>query len=222
MAKILIVEDEEITAFSLEMFCQSFGYTTLESVNNYDDAIASIRQNHPDLLICDIELHGPKNGLDIASIAQKQYAIPTLFLTAYYNEEIHNRAKDLDFYGYILKPYQEKELEATLKLAFHHITQNQPYTQRYIDIRQYVFDMKTRTLYNETEVLPLSKKSRRLLYRLLLSPNETRPYRDIIDYVYEGEAASLDTLRHLVRRTRSVFDYDAIKSIRNIGYVFLL
>ncbi len=218
MSKILIIEDEEVTAFALELFCQKLGYTVLETVNHYDAAIQSIIQNHPDLLLCDIELNEIKSGLDIAKVAQDTYNIPSIFLTAYYDNEILKQAKHIDFYGYILKPYKEQELEATLKLAFNQIRKNQPYTKRYIEIGHYIFDMKTKKLFDDLKEIILSKKAQRLLYFLLLHPNECKQYHEIIDYVYEGDTVSLDTLRQLVRRTRQYFNDDYIKASRNIGY----
>jgi two-component system response regulator len=166
MSKILIIEDEEITAFALEVFCEKLGYTVLDSVNNYDDAINLIHQKKPDLIITDIEIEGERSGLDIALIAQDKYNIPSIFLTAYYNDNILKKAKNINFHGYIIKPYKEDELEATIKIALYQMERNQPLTERYIEIGDYIFDKKESTLYNETEEITLSKKSKRLFYYL--------------------------------------------------------
>ena len=218
MPKILIVEDEEITAFALELFCENLGYTVLDTVNNYEEALHLIHHEHPDLIISDIELNDTKNGLDIALEAQEKYGIPTIFLTAYYNEEILKQAKNIHFYGYIVKPYKEKELEATLKLALYQNNKEKKATTRYVDICDYVFDMKTSTLYNDILEINLSKKSKRLLYFLALHQGELKTYSEIIDYVYEGEEKTLDSLRHIIKRLRQNIGESCIKASRNIGY----
>ena len=222
MPSILILEDEEVTALTLEVFCQRLGYTVFESVNDYDSALQALGKHHPDLLLCDIVLEGSKNGLEVAQYAQDHYGIPSVLLTAYYNDAILSQAKHLDFHGYILKPYKEKELEATLRLVFHKIAKNRPYPQRYFEMPHRIFDMKTQKLFDDEAEIHLSQKSRRLIYYLLLYFGETREYNDIIDYVYHGDDVSLDTLRQLVRRTRKAFEHDPIRAVRNVGYTFVL
>jgi len=218
MSNILIVEDEEITAFAVELFCQKLGYNVLDTVNNYDDALKIVQNQRPDLILTDIQLNGKKSGLDLALIAQNKYGVSSIFLTAYYNEDILRQAKHIDFHGYIIKPYKESELEVTLKLALYQIDKNKSSKQRYIDFCSYTFDMKTLTLYNDKDEIHLSKKSKRLLYFLALHHSEIKSYNEIIDYVYEGENISLDTLRHLIKRTRETTNKDCIHAARNVGY----
>ena len=218
MPKILIVEDEEVTSLALELFCEKLGYTVLPSVNNYDDALEVIHKQRPDLLLCDIMLNSDKSGLDIALTAQEKYGIATVFLTAYYDEKIFKQAKKVNFYGYIIKPYKEEELEATIRLALYQVEKNRTVKKRYVDINGYVFDMKRLKLYDDKEEVPLSKKSQRLLFFLSKHLNQVKSFEEIIDFVYEGESVSLDTLRHLIKRTKEIIGKDCIESSRNIGY----
>ena len=222
MQTMLIVEDEEVTSLDLEMFCQSIGYKVTDTVATYSSAIEAIEQHHPDLLLCDIALEGARSGLDVAQYAKDHHDIPVVFLTAYYNETILAQAKHLDVYGYILKPYKEQELEATLKLAFHQMARSYTSKERYVKLESYLFDMKTWRLYDETSEVMLGDKSRKLLYFFLLHPGESLTYDTIIDYVYDGEDVSLDTLRQLIRRVRRLFQNDPIRAVRNVGYTFVL
>jgi len=218
MSKILIVEDEEITAFALELFCENLGYLVVDTVNSYSEALASIKKYHPDLILSDIQLNGEKTGLDLALISEQKYGIPTIFLTAYYNEEILKQAKHINFYGYIVKPYKEVELEATLKLALFQIEKHKNHKERYIAIADHTFDMKELTLYDDVSEISLSKKSKKLLYFLSLYLGQTKTYEEIIDYIYEDSDVSIDTLRHLIKRTKQHINPKCIKSQRNIGY----
>ena len=67
--------------------------------------------------------------------------------------------------------------------------------------------------------ISLSKKSKRLLYFLALHQGELKTYREIIDYVYEGEEKTLDSLRHIIKRIRQHIGESSIKASRNIGYM---
>jgi DNA-binding response OmpR family regulator len=218
LPKILIVEDEEITAFSLELFCQELGCTTLNSVSNYCDAMSSIHRDRPDLLICDIRLNGDKSGLDIALDAQERYGVATIFLTAHYNDEIFQQAKKINFYGYIIKPFKKNELKATIELALCQMDKDRDIKKRYIDIGRYTFDMQGSKLYDEKDEIHLGNKSKRLLYYLSKYRGETKSYKEILDYVYDGEDVSLDRLRHLLKRVRDTISKDSIEAIKGIGY----
>jgi len=218
MSNILIVENEEVTALSLEKFCRKLGYNVIKKVNNYDDALTIIHHERPNLILTDIAINGKKSGLDIAIKAEELYGISTIFITAYYSEEILKQAKHINFHGYIIKPYKENELEATIKLALYQIEKDRGYSERYIDLCNYTFDMKTLKLFNEKKEVHLSKKAKRLLYFLANHINQVQSYSEIIDYVYEGDSVSIDTLRHLIQRIRELIDKECIKASRNIGY----
>ena len=218
MPKILIVEDEEVTAFALELLCEKLGYQVLSSVNNYNDAMKLIHEQKPDLLLCDIMINGNKTGLDIAFEAQERYGVATLFLTAYYDEKILKEAKKVDFYGYIIKPYKEEEVDATIRLALYQVEKNRGSKKRFIDINGLIFDMKKLKLYDSEKEIHISKKSQRLLYFLLKHIDQVKSFEEIIDFVYEGDSVSIDALRHLVKRTKAMIGKDSIIAVRNIGY----
>jgi len=108
--KLLIVEDEIIIAMRLEIYFRSKGYDVLGYVTTGREAIDKALQEHPDLIIMDINLKGNINGLDAAEkIIESQY-IPIIFITGYSDEEYKSRAMKLNPLGYFFKPVNLYEL----------------------------------------------------------------------------------------------------------------
>lgn len=114
---ILIVEDELIIAKNTAKKLTNLGYTVDRIVSSGEAALDYVNQKKPDLILMDIAIKGDMDGIDTA-IEIKQIAdIPVIFLTAYANEETLERATHSGCYGYLIKPFREKELEATIKMC---------------------------------------------------------------------------------------------------------
>ncbi|RME00587.1 MAG: response regulator, partial [Calditrichaeota bacterium] len=122
-AKILIVEDEQIVALDLKKRLETFGYQVMSVVVSGEAAIRVVRQAHPDLILMDIRLKGEMDGIDAAKTIYAESGVPIIFLTAYADNLTLERAKVSQPFGYILKPFNERELQATVKMALykHHI-----------------------------------------------------------------------------------------------------
>ncbi|MCK5198722.1 MAG: response regulator, partial [Spirochaetales bacterium] len=108
--KILIVEDERIIALDLQRRLMRFGYHDPVITTNGLDALKAIDSNRPDIILMDIMLSSDFDGIETATIINEKYNIPLIFLTAYSDEKTVERAKKAEPYGYILKPFKEKEL----------------------------------------------------------------------------------------------------------------
>ncbi len=76
-------------------------------------------QNKPDLILMDIVLKGDMDGIETAAKLNETESIPVIYLTAYADDEILKRAATTEPYGYILKPYKEKELKANIEMAIY-------------------------------------------------------------------------------------------------------
>ncbi len=118
-ASILIVEDEAITAMELEDRLTNMGYTVVGVVSNGEDAIKKAGEMKPDLVLMDIMIMGDLDGIDTAEIIRKDFAIPIIYLTAYSDESILKRAKVTGPYGYIIKPFGQRELYANIEMTLH-------------------------------------------------------------------------------------------------------
>ena len=118
-AKILVVEDERVVALSIQNRLESLGYTVTANVISAEAAIAGIPQNPPDLVLMDIRLKGKIDGIEAATQMRQQFQLPVVYLTAYNDEETLERAKLTEPYGYLLKPFESKDLATTIEVALY-------------------------------------------------------------------------------------------------------
>jgi AmiR/NasT family two-component response regulator len=117
--RILIVEDEILIAHQLSAKLQRFGYHVVGIVASGLEAIREAASHRPDLVLMDIVITGDMDGTEAGTIIRRDYGIPVIYLTAYADNETIARAERSGGYGYILKPFQEREVHAMIKLALN-------------------------------------------------------------------------------------------------------
>ena len=118
-ARILIVEDERIIALDLQRRLEKIGYTVTDIVSTGQSAVDSAASTPPDIIMMDIMLSGDIDGISAAGIIKEKMEIPVIFLTAYSDDRTLERAKIVEPYGYILKPFKDKELYTTIDIALY-------------------------------------------------------------------------------------------------------
>lgn len=114
---IMIVEDEFIIADDLKERLKDIGYHVSAWVTSGEAAIEQSGQDRPDLILMDIMLEGEIDGIEAAEHIRKQFNIPIVFMTAFSDREIIERAKTTGSFGYILKPFENKLLDITIDMA---------------------------------------------------------------------------------------------------------
>ncbi len=119
MINILIVEDEHIVAMELKSRLNELGYSVCAAVATGEDAITKSIELLPDLILMDINIKGEFDGVEAAKRIKNQYEIPIIFLTAFTDDKTLDRAKVVEPYGYIVKPFEERELHTTIEIAIH-------------------------------------------------------------------------------------------------------
>jgi PAS domain S-box-containing protein len=117
--KILIVEDERITAEDLKNTLENMGYEVTGMASSADTFYKSLNAVMPDLVLMDIFLKGNKDGIELATEVREKFQLPVIYLTAYSDTNILDRAKVTEPFGYILKPFQERELHSNIEMALH-------------------------------------------------------------------------------------------------------
>ncbi|MBN1755787.1 response regulator [bacterium] len=117
--KILVVEDEEVIAFHLEEQLKRLGYSVVGVVNSGDAAIDMVKNHHPDLVLMDIEMPGNINGIEAAREIKDRFQIPVIFMTAYGDDYYINEAKLAEPFGYLIKPFREDDLNASIMIALY-------------------------------------------------------------------------------------------------------
>lgn len=118
-AKILIVEDEEGSAFYLQYLVRRMGHKPLEPVGTGQDAVDRAIQLRPDLILMDICLEGSMSGIDAARQILDVYQVPIIYLTAVATDDILHDIRDSHPYAYLEKPIQERELRTAIDLALY-------------------------------------------------------------------------------------------------------
>jgi PAS domain S-box-containing protein len=115
--RIFIVEDEAIVADDLAITLKGLGYGIAGTANSGETAIGKILAADPDLVLMDIHLKGTIDGVEAAARIHEQSDVPVIYLTAYADATLLGRAKLTAPYGYIIKPYDERELHSVIEMA---------------------------------------------------------------------------------------------------------
>ncbi|MCC7563429.1 MAG: response regulator [Methanobacterium sp.] len=115
-ARILIVEDEIITAMDLAAELEGMGYLVVDTVGTGQEAIEKVELFRPDLVLMDIVLRGDMDGIQVAEQIH-DLNIPVVYLSAYSDDTTVERAKKTFPFGYLIKPYQKDELYSTIETA---------------------------------------------------------------------------------------------------------
>jgi len=118
-ARILVVEDEFLVAHDISNMLIELGYDVQAIVPSAEEALAAIRSHVPDLILLDIRLKGPIDGIQAANIIKEEWSIPFIYLTAHADDLTLSRAKTSDPLGYLLKPFEFRELKTVIELAFY-------------------------------------------------------------------------------------------------------
>jgi DNA-binding NarL/FixJ family response regulator len=121
--KILIVEDEPIIAQNIAVYLNNNDFVVSVIAYDYEEALLQLKNNSHDAVILDINLDCETDGIGIAEYINKYAGIPFLFLTSYADKETLERAKKVEPWGYVVKPFNEKALMASLEIAISNFMQ---------------------------------------------------------------------------------------------------
>lgn len=116
---ILIVEDERIVADDIRMSLERLGYSVCGIVSSGEEAVEKAKGMRPDLVLMDIVLQGKMNGIEAAEVIRSGFDIPIVYLTAYSDHNTLERAKTSEPFGYILKPFEDRDLKTTIEMALY-------------------------------------------------------------------------------------------------------
>jgi PAS domain S-box-containing protein len=118
-AKILIVEDETIVARDIRKSVEQMGYLVCAVASSGEEAVQKADETRPDLVLMDIVLKGDMDGIKAAEQINALFKTPIVYLTAYDDEDILQRAKITTPYGYIIKPFNDRELRIAIEVALY-------------------------------------------------------------------------------------------------------
>ena len=119
MHRIMVVDDEVVITMQLEERLTAMGYEVVGRASSGEASIDMARHFRPDLILMDIVMPGRLNGIDASETIRAELDIPIIFLTAYADDTFVNRAKHVQPFGYIVKPFLEGEIRAAIEIALH-------------------------------------------------------------------------------------------------------
>jgi len=241
--KIIIVEDDEITSLNLNMSLQKHGYSVVAVCDNAAQAKLKIASANPDLIIIDISLDESSDGIDLAKAVRKDFNIPFIYLTSYSDDDIISQAKHTEPYGYIVKPFEPGSLHATIQMALFKFQQENErkedidtlkvdklnlekllYAKRTTDkpivpfADDYHLDISVCETFYKGKKIKLTKKENAFLRLLVAQLGSVVSFEQAMNYVWDENGATENSVRTLVWRLRNKLESDIIQNASGIGY----
>ncbi len=225
---VLIVEDEPIVVECLERLLEYHGFSVVGSCDKGSDAISRAKELQPHIILMDIMLKDSISGCDAALEIRKSIDTKIIFLTGYSSDDIIAHVASSDADGYIMKPYLEKQILATIALARtgssvkkDQTAHNNGSEKNTISLNYgFTYNRKLVRLFKNGQEIQLSKKALKLVSILSENVNISISFEQISQYVYEKQVCK-KTLRSLVYRTRQVLGVDLIENSSGLGYKIL-
>ncbi|AUB56693.1 two-component system response regulator [Methanobacterium subterraneum] len=115
----MLVEDEIIVAADVKNRLENMGYEVLGIFDTGEEAIEKAGELKPNLVLMDIVLKGDMDGIDAAQKIRELFDIPIIYLTAYSDEKTLQRAKVTEPFGYVLKPFEDREIQSAIEMAIY-------------------------------------------------------------------------------------------------------
>jgi len=164
-ARILVVEDESIVAVDLAARLQRLGHHVVGTARSADEAWRSAERYRPDLVLMDIRLEGDEDGISVGSRMRRDLGIAVVFLTAYADSSTLERARQAAPLGYIIKPFDQRDLEVTVAIALHRNQLDRRLRREHDELRAVLDGQRHGTVVVDSEgcVTLLSRAAERLL-----------------------------------------------------------
>ena len=117
--RILVVEDDKVTARYLELGLKRLGYSEVSVVASSDAALEAVRRELPDLVLMDVQIEGARDGIETAKQLRLEFGLPVIFLTGQADELTIARAKQVEPLGYLVKPVKAVDLQTSITVGLH-------------------------------------------------------------------------------------------------------
>ncbi|MDA3929474.1 MAG: response regulator [Prolixibacteraceae bacterium] len=122
--RILIVEDEFMISEDIAMRIEDFGYTVEGTAASGEQALEILKKGKTDLALLDVNIDGDMDGIELSKIISSQYNIPFIFLTSLASKSIVERAKECNPSAYLLKPFNDRQVQIAIELALENFADN--------------------------------------------------------------------------------------------------
>lgn len=225
--KILIVEDELISTLYLTSILESLDFYNIFDASNMENALDIVKKEKIDIVFMDININGSVDGITCAKILNEHYFLPIIFTTAYGDSATILEASDTNSFGYLIKPFEENEVEATLLITLKRINQlkkaRTPENKIYIDKIELGYEQKydflNKTFYINNKAINLTKIELEVLYIFCKNLNQNISYDTLKENVWNNKDISNSNVRDTISRLKRKAPNLTIKNIINFGYI---
>ena len=214
--KILIVEDEILSAYELQTLLERNGYSVVDICSRGQEAIKSAIHHKPDLIFMDIMLKDNISGSEAALKISTLLQTKIIFLTSHCNDEMLEYAVDANATSYLLKPFNTQQILAAVKLAL----KESMFTEEKSTIElkyNFIFDTKESKLFRYGSEIFLQNKTQTLFEELIKNIDRAVTYKQLIRAIYKKDA-NTTALRTLISRFNNKINAPLIENISGIGY----
>lgn len=223
---ILIVEDEIILAMALEIKLKKMGFNVSGISTSPNKAISHVQNHFPDIVIVDINLNSTKTGIDVANYIWKNFNIPIIFLTSYYNDNILKKAMESEPYAYLIKPCRASEIKVAINTVIHkhryffkEMNTATPIKNKILLISESLkFDREKSELYFKNKVFKLSKNEIKLFNLLTKEAGEIISFTTIFSYIWREDVYDLSKLRSMIYRLKIRLGENPFENLYEAGY----
>ncbi len=241
--KVLIVEDDEVTALNMQMSLEKQGYNVVSTADTIMKAQSKIKIYMPEIVIIDISLQSSDDGIELANYINKNVRLPFIFLTSHSKNTVIDLAKKSAPYGYIVKPFNPINLHTAIQIAMEKFQlENQKdrdmdelisnkdslekllYTKKTADEpivpfgESYHLDISICETFYKNEKIKLTRKENAFIRLLVSQLGVVVSFDQAVNYVWSDEGATENSVRTLVWRLRSKLPTKVINNASGIGY----
>ncbi|PHO11767.1 DNA-binding response regulator [Malaciobacter marinus] len=223
---VLIVEDEPILAMAMKLKLKKFGLNVSNIATSPNDAILYAQNNYPDLAIVDINLNSSKTGIEVANYLWKNFNIPIIFLTSYYNDKILSEAMEAEPYAYLIKPCRNEELKVAINTAMHkhqYFFKNKKVFKNkendFVYLKENIkYNKTTCELFIDDNIIKLTKNEKKLFYILTKEAGKVINFDTIFNFIWREDVYDLSKLRSLIYRLKNKLGFNPFENLYEEGY----
>lgn len=179
--RVLIVEDDPLIAEDIAEYLDEIDFSVSGIAYNSDEALYELRYNTPDVALLDIDLNSKLDGVEIAQLINKKYKIPFVFLTSFADRATVARVRETMPMGYIVKPFNEKDLLASLEIAVYNFAQQQKKQDAQVQltldqINQAIFTPLTKREFDILSLIYEGYTNKQISEKLFVSANTIKTH----------------------------------------------
>jgi len=215
---VLIVEDAPVTRVFLKRVVLSHGHHIVAMPSNGKDALQAIKAYDIDLILMDINIDGPIDGIKVIKMMQSKNNPTVYFISAYSDMETVNEALSTNAHNYIIKPIKESDISIALT-----VTQNvldAPQSSHIMTLSSNLsYDKKTKEIYENNQSISLTKLEKLFIDLFVLNINTNITHENILNSVWEGKEISDSTIRSTLSSLRKKLPTLNIETNIGRGYI---